>query len=84
MTKLPYKIVDIRINARFPRHIYATIVDENGNTCVNATLDYCVRWVKEAMNNRSVGNATSEEHPGFGPEADPDRDYEGENRFGPD
>jgi hypothetical protein len=77
----PYRIKDIHTNSRKPGVIYATVVDDKGVLCVNATLDYCVKWI-EGKHNELFSDNTS--HPGFGPEADPDRDYEGENTFGPD
>lgn len=46
--KLEYKLVEIRSFQRHPGYIYASIVDEHGGLVVNATLDYCVRWLERA------------------------------------
>jgi hypothetical protein len=100
----PYQITNIRTNSRKPGLIYASIVNENNELCVNATLDYCIQWIykmrrekfsdnfkhipsdlKELDRNIMQQNKSTscKGHPGFGPEADPDQDYEGENTFGP-
>lgn len=84
MNKFPYQIIDIRTNPRKPGFIYATLIDDKGNLCVNATLDYCVKWIEEKHSELFSSDSDDTSHPGFGPEADPDRDYEGENTFGPD
>lgn len=80
MNKFPYQIINIRTNPRKPGIIYAEIVDNENRPYVSATLEYCIQWIE---NKYKELFHTSEEHPGFGPEADPERDYEGENRFGP-
>ncbi len=40
--------------------------------------------IKETPALLALCDVPSSTHPGFGPEADPDRDYDGENTFGPD
>lgn len=83
--KFPYQIVNIHTNSRKPGFIYATIVDDRNKLCVNATLDYCINWIRDKHERLQTNNDDPDgEHPGFGPEADPSRDYEGENTFGPD
>lgn len=49
-------------------------------------VDKAVRETPELFElcSTSIKQMEFNEHPGFGPEADPDRDYEGENTFGPD
>ena len=79
MNKFPYQITNIHTNTRKPGVIYATIVDDKNQLCANATLDYCVKWIKDAHEK-----SEQDVHPGFGSDADPEQDYEGENTFGPD
>lgn len=47
--QLEYKIVNVRTISRKPGIIYASIVDAQGQLCVNATLDYCVGWIKSEL-----------------------------------
>ncbi len=82
MNTFPYQIINVRTNPRKPGFIYATIVDDKNTLCVNATLDYCVKWLKNAHENMQYNTANPDS--GIGGDADPNRDYEGENRFGPD
>lgn len=46
---LQYQIVNVRTVSRKPGLIYASVVDSQGQLCVNATLDYCVDWIKNEV-----------------------------------
>lgn len=83
MNRFPYQITNIHTNSRHPGFLYATIVDDKNQLCVSATLDYCVNYIKEAFEHSQVNNDDPDSG-GIGGDADPGRDYEGENRFGPD
>lgn len=43
----PYQIVNIHTNSRKPGVIYAAIVDDRNELCVSATLDYCMKWIRD-------------------------------------
>ena len=45
----PYHIVGIRTHAHKPGYVYASVVDADGNLCVNATLDYCAKWIENEL-----------------------------------
>lgn len=81
----PYQITNIHTQPNNSVVLYATVVDDKNKRCVDASLDYCVKYIKEAFEHSKINNDDPDgEHPGFGPQADPGRDYEGENTFGPD
>ena len=47
---MKYSIVNIRHGEGLHSHrIYAEIRDENNELAVSATLDYCVKWIKEHL-----------------------------------
>lgn len=57
--QLEYKIVNVRTISRKPGIIYASIVDAQGQLCVNATLDYCVGWIKCELAKAEVVEAVN-------------------------
>lgn len=43
---LSYKLINVRTLARRPGIVFATIVNDQEQICVNATLDYCIQWLE--------------------------------------
>lgn len=60
MADMTYTITNIHTSDRHPGIIYARLVDENGETCIAATIEYIIEAIQErgyvVSNYRHISN----------------------------